>query len=156
MAHCLVALLARAWIEMSVAILSLFSMICRSPCESVDWNHGHALHSVANKSRSPCESVDWNYLLYQSWPSPGMSLSLRERGLKYKISGAQMHCGGVALLARAWIEMVIPLIWFNWVSRRSPCESVDWNFKRLRKKFGNGSRSPCESVDWNSSLNQSL
>ena len=34
-----------------------------------------------------------------------VSLSLRERGLKCKISVAQMHCGGVALLARAWIEI---------------------------------------------------
>ena len=33
------------------------------------------------------------------------SLSLRERGLKCKISVAQTRYGGVALLARAWIEI---------------------------------------------------
>ena len=144
-----VALLARAWIEMVMPLI-WFNWVSR---------------------RSPCESVDWNYQLLFYKNTSNASLSLRERGLKCKISAVQMHCGGVALLARAWIEMVIPLIWFswvsvallarawiemvmpliwfNWVSRRSPCESVDWNFSMSLSILAISCRSPCESVDWN-------
>ena len=53
------------------------------------------------------------------------SLSLRERGLKCKNAGVQTRYGGVALLARAWIEILSLIVCCGKTGGRSPCESVD-------------------------------
>ena len=58
----------------------------------------------------------------RSW---SWSLSLRERGLKYLYSLGEFDDDKVALLARAWIEIVLVLILHQVVVCRSPCESVD-------------------------------
>ena len=147
--HRQVALLARAWIEMST----------------------HPKRGTPCYSRSPCESVDWNPRTLKINCPWVRSLSLRERGLKcnlfinsWKASlvallarawieinrrGKETHLQTVALLARAWIEISVKKGDFMRVFRRSPCESVDWNQYDAALRSPSRCRSPCESVDWN-------
>ena len=54
-----------------------------------------------------------------------MSLSLRERGLKSFIMDVKANRYEVALLARAWIEIITADTGQRRKKCRSPCESVD-------------------------------
>ena len=99
-----VALFARAWIEIvSATVLSTVNK--RRPlCEGVDWNTVTGVATDTVIGRPLCEGVDWNSMT------------------------ANMHISwDVALFARAWIEIITPILLMLSLKCRPLCEGVDWN-----------------------------
>ena len=79
---CEVAPRAGAWIETRIHLITAVTPAGRSPCGSVDWNNNSRRHSNNIGCRSPCGSVDWNCSGVNCSAKQGMSLPVRERGLK--------------------------------------------------------------------------
>ena len=101
----IVALFARAWIEICKRVWEPRTAYSRPLCEGVDWNIQIISTNLRYEGRPLCEGVDWNvYIISDDTLFNGVALFARAW---IEIHHCSFPCSlnKVALFARAWIEI---------------------------------------------------
>ena len=109
-----------------------YSLLCHSPCGSVDWNTEILPKIGSYKKSLPMRECGLKPKFEVKINSYGKSLPMRECGLKQEVisnsateneSLPMRECG-----LKPWQEH-----YWRTLARHSPCGSVDWNPKELEK-----------------------
>ena len=143
-----VDLLVRSWIERTIIQIHI-----RIFSSTSLWGRELKDDTIRSRfcliiSRPPCEVVNWKVKGVQSVTKVTVSTSLWGRELKDNIDAHATASRNVDLLVRSWIERTGSSGRSTWMSRRPPCEVVNWKIQRVWKEINQRCRPPCEVVNW--------